>query len=320
MPVSTITLRAYMGAADHEGMVAAQRRLVDAEGEGEYFTVEALAAQYSHLQRCDPDRDIIIAEKADGTIAGYARTLWDDLVEGFREHFIVCFADPAVPGADEQLLDWGITRALGVAATFPDVADRRLGAEAIDGTPRQALLLAHGFTPRTYWAAMVRPDLDNIPDRPLPQGVETRPVEPDHLRAMWECDIEAFRDHPGYVEQTETDWEKFRDEAAIDTSLWQVAWRGDEVVGQVRTRWSADEAAATGRRRGWTEDISTARAWRKRGVASALICSSLRQLAELGFDEAALGVDTDNPSGAFSLYQSLGYEITKRGSTYARKI
>ena len=35
-----------------------------------------------------------------------------------------------------------------------------------------------------------------------------------------------------------------------------------------------------GRRRAWTEHISTARAWRKRGIATAVVCASLRQLGD----------------------------------------
>jgi ribosomal protein S18 acetylase RimI-like enzyme len=31
-------------------------------------------------------------------------------------------------------------------------------------------------------------------EAPLPEGVEIRPVEDEHLRAIWEADAEAFRD------------------------------------------------------------------------------------------------------------------------------
>ena len=54
--------------------------------------------------------------------------------------------------------------------------------------------------------------------------------------AIWEADAEAFHDHRGYVEPTEEDWAMFCEGAAAQgTSLWQVAWSGAEVVGQVRT-------------------------------------------------------------------------------------
>ena len=102
--------------------------------------------------------------------------------------------------------------------------------------------------------------------------------------------------------------------------MWQVAWAGDEVVGQVRTYANDGDREMFGRRRAWTEYISTARAWRKQGIATALICASLRQLADLGYEEAALGVDTENPSGALGLYESLGYVVVATDATMQRPI
>ena len=122
------------------------------------------------------------------------------------------------------------------------------------------------------------------------------------------------------MEQAEENWEKFRDEAQHGTALWQVAWAGDTVVGQVRTRVNEGEADRRGRQRAWTEDISTRRAGRGKGIASALIASSLRQLASLGFDEAALGVDLNNPTGALGVYERLGYQVVLRVTEYERRL
>ena len=154
---------------------------------------------------------------------------------------------------------------------------------------------------------MIR-DLTGIPDCPLPVGLAVRPVAEDDLRAIWEAENDALRDDPDFVEPTGADWERFLDEAAQGAELWHVAWDADRVVGQVRTRPAATaDNERRGRRRAWTEDISTRREWRRRGVASALICASLRQLAALGYDEAALGADVDSPTQARQLYERLGY-------------
>ena len=45
-----------------------------------------------------------------------------------------------------------------------------------------------------------------------------------------------------------SDWERFGDEAARGIALWKVAWDGEDVVGQVRTRVAEGEAARIGRR------------------------------------------------------------------------
>jgi mycothiol synthase len=303
-----VRLRTYAGDDDLPGMTEVINANAARLGQVGFTTVDEMAAQYHHLQRCDPERDIVVAETTDARLVGYARTTWDDVAEGYRSYWLVVECEPSIDGLDAALLDWIERRATEIADGH-EVADKRLVAEARDASVRQRLLVDHEFTPAMYSAYMLRPNLDAIPDRRLPAGVGRRPVESAHLRAIWEADIDAFRDHRGYVEQTELDWEKWLEEAgAHDPSLWQVAWSDDTVVGQVRTYVNGEENDRIGRKRAWTEDISTRREWRGQGVASALICASLHQLAALGFDEAALGVDTENPSGALGLYRSLGYE------------
>lgn len=44
------------------------------------------------------------------------------------------------------------------------------------------------------------------------------------------------------------------------------------------------------------------------GVATALIGRNPRLLAERGMTEAALGVDTQNQTGALALYERVGFE------------
>jgi len=73
-------------------------------------------------------------------------------------------------------------------------------------------------------------------------------------------------------------------------------------------------------RRGYTEGISVRRPWRKRGVASALINRSLLMFREMGMTEAALGVDTENLSGALRVYEASGFRPLSRGTTYRKPL
>lgn len=91
-----------------------------------------------------------------------------------------------------------------------------------------------------------------------------------------------------------------------------MAWDGEEVAGAVLNVIYAEENEALGRRRGWLDSVFTRRAWRRRGLARALIVRSLHVLRDRGMDVAALGVDADNPSGAFGLYESAGFAPTER--------
>ena len=77
--------------------------------------------------------------------------------------------------------------------------------------------------------------------------------------------------------------------------------------------------AMLGTDHGWLERISTRRRWRGRGVAKAMIASAMWALRERGMSHAALGVDTENPSGAFALYENLGFRTAHRMEVLARR-
>jgi hypothetical protein len=74
-----------------------------------------------------------------------------------------------------------------------------------------ALIRTGGYEPITYEAQMVRLSVDNLPDHRLPDGLEIRPVTDDQLRAIWEADMDAFRDHWGWVEPSEENYKQFLD-------------------------------------------------------------------------------------------------------------
>jgi ribosomal protein S18 acetylase RimI-like enzyme len=167
---------------------------------------------------------------------------------------------------------------------------------------------------------MVRPDLEAIPDLPLPNGVEVRPVKPEHMRQIWEASNEAFRDHWGYIPDPWEAFDQMMNDPDFDSSLWRVAWQGDEVAGMVLSFINKDENEIYGRKRGYTENICVRRPWRKQGLAKALIALSLIAIKERGMTEAGLGVDSENISGALHLYESMGYRMVKRTTIYRKRL
>ena len=54
------------------------------------------------------------------------------------------------------------------------------------------------------------------------------------------------------------------------------------------------------------------------GLARALIARSFHVLKKQGMTEAAIGVDTENPSGALRLYEGMGFRPVKRNSVYRK--
>ena len=95
---------------------------------------------------------------------------------------------------------------------------------------------------------------------------------------------------------------------------------GDEVAGMVLNFINPAENDEYKRKRGYTEGISVRRPWRRRGLARSLLAQSLRYFKQLGMNEAALGVDTENPSGALKLYESVGFQSVKSFIEYRKPL
>ncbi len=292
-----------------------------ATGALELVAVGGFINDYSHLVNCDLASDLRLAEGAGGPVA-YVRVEWQDENRGDRLHAQGLFTRPDAPsGTLEALLDWAEERSQAVATTLPADRSAVLGAYLNEETPAyRAILESRGYRAVRWFFSMVRPTLDDIPDLSLPPGVEVRPVEAGHVRAIFEAEVAAFRDHWGAstVDGGEERWLRFRDEPDNDPSLWQVAWAGDSIVGMVRPYINPRDYEAFGVRRGWCENISTRAGWRGRGIAKALIARALVALRERGVTEAALGVDAENETGALGVYRAMGFEERTRETDFRR--
>lgn len=320
--VPGLVFRHFRGEADYPHMVAVISRCKDVDGIERVDTAEDVARSYAHLSNCDPYRDMIFAQVGDDVI-GYGRVTWWQESNGERPYIYLTFGwllpEWRRRGIGTAMLRWQEARLREIAAGHdPDVPRYFQQWVADTETATAALVEREGYTPLSYDAHMVCPDLENIPDLPLPPGVEIRPVEPAHYRAIWEADVEAFRDHFGFSEEM-ANYEEFLDfPGYVDPSLWRVAWAGDEVAGQVRSFINHRENETYGRKRGYTEEISVRRPYRRQGIASALIAESLRALKARGMEEAALSVHTENPTGAFQLYEKMGFRVVKMFTIYRK--
>ncbi len=287
-------------------------------------SVEEIAHTYSHLVNCDPYQDMIFAE-IHGEAIGYGRAWWTHKANGERIYYHVGFLKPAWrrKGIGSAMLRFLQNRMAQVAAD-PGDGPRYLQA-FVDETERdtEMLLKEHNYAAVRYAFQMVRPDLEAIPDFPLPAGLEVRPVLPEHYRQIWEADVEAFKENWGFSPPTEEEYRAWlSNPVEFRPALWQVAWDVDtnEVAGMVRGFINEEENEEYHRKRGWTENISTGRPWRKRGLAHALIVRTLRTFKEMGMTESALYVDAENPTGALSVYESCGFRRVKRSATYRKEL
>jgi mycothiol synthase len=323
-----LSFRRFRGESDYPKMLAAILGSKEADGIERSDTLEDIARNYAHLVNCDPYQDMLFAE-VDGQVVGYTRVWWNQNLEGEWFGFHLAFLLPAWrgKGIGRTFLRHNETRLQEIASRL--AKDGLLSSEAAQyfevfssdtEVIKEALLKKNGYVPVRYFFEMVRPSLEDIPEAPLPPGLEVRPVQPEHLPAIWAAMQEAFRDHWNYVPPAEEDYLNWLDNPIHDCSLWKVAWDGDQVAGMVLSFINQPENQEYNRRRGYTEDISVRRPWRKRGLARSLIVQSLQAAKERGMTEAALGVDANNLTGALRLYESVGYQVARRSAAYRKPL
>jgi len=295
----------------------------EADGVEEVTTLDQLRLNYSTLVNCDPARDIVLAE-IDGEVVGYARVFWTDLVEGGRsyENFGFVHPDRRRQGIGGAMHRHNEQRLREIAAEHTDVSPKWFGSEGADADPgNRALLIASGYEPVRFFYEMVAPTLEGIEAPPMPRGIELRPPTRDQYRTIWLAAAEAFRDHWGETEWVEADWERFiADPDNDDPRFWRVGWDGDEVAGVVTTTVPVEENEARGRSRVYVAGVSVRRPWRRRGLARALLAGSLLAARRAGYTSASLGVDTNSPTGATMLYESLGFVPEKTFTSYRKAL
>lgn len=319
-PVDGLVFRAFEGEKDYQRMADIVNACNDVDHLDRFATKQDIANAYNHLVNCNPYEDMLFAELHHMTCA-YCRVSWRDENERTGIYWHIGFVMPGMRqnGIGRAMLRFSQSRLRSIAKAHPDHVERFFESYAVDtelATTR--LLESEGYLPERHFYLMVRSNLENIPETRLPENLEIRPVKPSQYQAIHAASVEAFRDHWGFSEETEPTVQEWVEDPNFDPTLWRVAWDGEQVAGMVLGYINQDENDKFNRKRGYPENICVRRPWRKRGLARALLIDSLKAIKNRGMDEAALGVDTQNLTGALGLYESVGFKPVKRSTVYRK--
>jgi ribosomal protein S18 acetylase RimI-like enzyme len=167
-------------------------------------------------------------------------------------------------------------------------------------------------------------ELEAPPPGPvLPAGFTIRPfVREREGRALVRALRDGFRDSWGYEERPfEEEYERWmhmldRDPEDDPAPFWFVAVGGEEIAGVClcNPREAADPETA------WIHALAVRPAWRRRGLALALLHHSFGQIYRAGKSRVALEVDTQNPTGATRLYEKAGMRVERQYDFYEKEL
>jgi ribosomal protein S18 acetylase RimI-like enzyme len=215
-------------------------------------------------------------------------------------------------GIGSALLKWQIERASEILKCGPSHLPRFVRVHAFDFEhSAHRLFERHGLTPIRYSEVMLR-DLDSLPAPSLAEGIDIVRWDPALSERARLAQNDAFADHWGSTPRDRAGWEHVLAVFGTRLDLSYLALEGDRVVGVCRNGHYPDDEAVSGRRDGWILQVSVIRSHRKRGIASALIATSLGAFKAAGLTHSALGVDSENTTGAYQLYERLGYRSMHR--------
>lgn len=318
-----LRFRRYRDDADWAPLAELRKLVAVADRDDEIPTAENLRIGIRNKPGFVLDRDLLIAE-VDGRMVATAHGT-ASIRDGYAVHYTFGYVHPAWRrrGIGRALFRWNMQRARAVAAANPFFAgeNAQIGAWASEFEPgARALYESAGFGVSRYAFTMIHRHVQDAVSQAMPDGLEIRPVKPDQHRAIFDADDEAFEDHFEHRPATEEDFIATFEMPELDTSLWKVAWDGDQVAGSVQTWIWKEENETLGVKRAWLESVSVRRPWRRRGLARALIAASLVDLRDHGIEEALLGVDAQNPNGALELYEGLGFEVKVRAMSYRKPL
>lgn len=274
----------------------------------------------------DPERDTILATDPDGQMLAYGVSILSPSRVTIARSYTGGSVRPSHRrrGIGSQVIDWLDARGRQHLASLDDdmpgwlmfYLDERQQDAA-------ALLTARGYTIARYFLELRRDLSQPIEPRPLPDGVRLVPYTAEWSERTRDASNDAFRDHWGSQPSTEEGWRMQRemDVARPDLSFLAVGVNDEgveEVAGYVLASVRPDDFDGQGFTSSYVDLVGTRRAWRRRGIAPALLTAHLEATKRDGLEKAVLDVDAENPSGALGFYESLGFAESNRTVAYTR--
>ncbi len=297
-------------AAPVAALLAAAEQVDDT---GEYPDAEDVAEWWRGWD-LDPARHGLAVLDDAGVVVAYATLMASPT---FREALAVYLEGRVRPdlrgrGIGRALLAWQLDRGGALHAERHPEAPAALTVEVPGGMPSlEGLVRRAGLAAERWYREMQRP-LTDLPDPRPVAGADLVPFTWDRDDEVRRAHNAAFTRHHGSSERNPEAWRAlFTGQRGFRPELSRLAVEDGAVLGYVLSYVYEADTAARGTREVVLGQIGVLPQARGRGVATALIADVLRAAAERDCQGAALGVDTENVTGALRLYEALGFRTVR---------
>jgi len=226
-------------------------------------------------------------------------------------------------GIGTSFLQWGEAFAYADIENCPAESRIFLSTLTVDSiTPARNLFDDFGMNPVRSYFRMQR-KLSNWDLSPsILQPLKIRPYRHDEdLIPLHFAYEEAFAENWGYTSQSEqAGTAKIRgwveNDTGFDTSLWLLAWDGQELAGFILA------ASGQGEHEENSEiyELGVRPRWQKRGLGKALLHQIFQILKQRGKRTVVLDVDADPTAGASRFYEKAGMRVLTRRIAYEKTL
>ncbi|MBM3816661.1 MAG: GNAT family N-acetyltransferase [Actinobacteria bacterium] len=303
------------------------------DGRAQHVVGEELREEFESMP-INPTIDTLTAWQGNQLVgAVYMMYLRSDVREERCYVFGTVHPDHRGAGIGRRLLEWGLARGTDLLQSsgndlpkYLRVGESRVNTSAIRLFERFGLESVRYFadlradlsvpTPARHTAAAT-------PAAATPGALGFR-IIPWDLARNEEARLmknAAFMDHWGST-PTPPEWWAAQTSgfgSRVDWSYFAVTSE-DQIIGHLITHRTPNDDEVLGAKYAWIDNIGTLAEHRGRGIATQLITTALAKYRAEGMQFAALGVDSANPTGAYRLYESLGFRLWREFVTYQRVV
>jgi len=258
----------------------------------------------------------------DGELVGFA-VLFD-----FEEPhtriwgFVITAVAQRARGIEEALHAWVLDRARQTVPKAP-AGEHVFIAQTVPAKDEGAIrvLASQGYTHDRSYVRMAIDLAGAVPEPVWPDGFAVRTMEPDtDLDGFLRAKADAFSDHHGRGDLSIEQQVEFMRHLTLadprfDPSLYFLARsvrEADEIVGIC----SCFPSSGIDMNAGHIPAIAIRRNWRRRGIALAMLRHAFLELQQRGKTKVVLNADSQNTTGAMSLYEKAGMHEEDRNLEY----